>query len=341
MQKRDLPTQSPDERDGTQRSLGFVGLSAIAHSALLIGVLLAPSFKTQMGEIAGNEAGATLEMKGETSATAEAAANASQTTEVLLADANDLTAAALPVEAKPIEAAQVPAPKPKVAPAIIEEDIAVTEALVEARKKIQPETPAETKVAANEPAKTAQLDSDDADDEKVEEPADDTPTTEAGPSAIVNAKPDAAAGSAGLSQNLGTTSSTTSGASTPAGTATGTTTNSSGNSPGRLSVPLGVPIRDARSLIAMNGNAKPVYPLPDKLAGRQGTTVLVGSIRADGSVAQVAIEKSSGSRMMDESAAKAFKGWRYQAGQEGFVRLPVQFQLVGDAKEVPARLKRQ
>lgn len=123
------------------------------------------------------------------------------------------------------------------------------------------------------------------------------------------------------------------------GTVSGTTQSRGGTA--GIGVPFGAQVRDARTLQAMPGNPLPTYPLPDRIANREGTTVLIGRVRNDGHIENVTLEKSSGSRLMDESAAKAFSQWKYRPGQEGYVRLPMQFKLVGDARVIPAQLNRQ
>lgn len=111
----------------------------------------------------------------------------------------------------------------------------------------------------------------------------------------------------------------------------------SGSGPGAGLVING-PIRDAGELRALPGNPNPVYPARDRLKRKEGTAVILGQIQPDGRVGRVVLEKSSGSKEMDLESAKAFKSWRFQAGQAGWVRKPFQFRLVGNAKEVPAPL---
>ncbi len=98
------------------------------------------------------------------------------------------------------------------------------------------------------------------------------------------------------------------------------------------------PIRDASELKALPGNPNPVYPARDRLARKEGTSVILGRVSADGRVSEVTVERSSGSAQMDSASAQAFRSWRFQGGQQGWVRKPFQFKLVGDAKEVPAPL---
>jgi TonB family protein len=417
MAKREL--DSSDERDTTQRSLGCVGLSAIAHTALLIAVILAPNFKAQSGSANGTEAG--IELAGEIADAAPAGAaskaassakvsanEASAPVEVLLADPNDADAVELPAKpvaavkpaaaTKPAEKTQKTLPAKK-SPAKIakakpvkpvqpsheisdalsaaRDEAAKKAAAPEAEDTAQPESAQPLETAANGDIETA------AAAQAAEQPVAESESTEAVPLQIALPEKEAlsaeeaaalqAPPSARPAMDAATANSTTALASSTAaaqqaqpaaqpiaaapaaittapagaivsngrgaGTASGTTYSRGGGT--GYAVPLGVPVRDARALIAMPGNPKPIYPLADKIAGRQGTTILLGKVRNDGRVENIALEKSSGSRLMDESAAKAFSRWRYRPGQEGYVRLPVQFELVGDAKVIPAQLKRQ
>lgn len=132
------------------------------------------------------------------------------------------------------------------------------------------------------------------------------------------------------------------GATTQGGSPTGSqTAASSGAATAGIGQLAGQAVRDSSSLQAMPGNPRPAYPLQDKMARREGMTTLIGRVKEDGTMAEVMVEKSSGSRSLDESAAKAFKQWRYQPGQAGLIRYRTQFQLVGDATEVPTQLRRQ
>lgn len=98
------------------------------------------------------------------------------------------------------------------------------------------------------------------------------------------------------------------------------------------------PIRDASELRALPGNPNPVYPVRDRLARKEGTTIILGRVTPDGRVSDLTVQKSSGSQEMDAASIQAFRSWRFQAGQQGWVRKPFQFRLVGAAKEVPAPL---
>ena len=101
---------------------------------------------------------------------------------------------------------------------------------------------------------------------------------------------------------------------------------------------IGEPVRDASELKVLPGNAQPAYPQRDRLARKQGTSVLVGKVTSEGRLVNTKVERSSGSAQMDSASLQAFRSWRFQAGQEGWVRQPFQFKLVGEAREIPARL---
>lgn len=116
---------------------------------------------------------------------------------------------------------------------------------------------------------------------------------------------------------------------------TGSTQKTEGSGSGAV---IAGPIRDASELKALPGNPNPVYPPRDRLNRKQGTAFVLGRVMPDGRIGQVVLEKSSGSPSMDAESAKAFRNWRFQPGQQGWVRKPFQFRLVGEAKEVPAQL---
>ncbi len=80
-------------------------------------------------------------------------------------------------------------------------------------------------------------------------------------------------------------------------------------------------------------NPPPHYPRTARKRNYQGTVMLDVRVTVDGSVAQVRIAKSSGYAILDRSAAKSVKGWRFspalRAGRpvEMWVQVPVRFEL--------------
>ncbi len=64
-------------------------------------------------------------------------------------------------------------------------------------------------------------------------------------------------------------------------------------------------------------NPAPVYPRTALRLRQEGTVILNLLIRADGSVAKINIETSSGYPRLDKAALKAVKRWRYTPAQRG------------------------
>lgn len=80
--------------------------------------------------------------------------------------------------------------------------------------------------------------------------------------------------------------------------------------------------------------SKPAYPEAARRNQEQGTVNLVVKVLHDGSVGEVNVKKSSGSRMLDEAAVAEAKRWQFVPGHRGpkavdaWVEIPVKFQLV-------------
>ena len=97
-------------------------------------------------------------------------------------------------------------------------------------------------------------------------------------------------------------------------------------------------IRDASELVPRPGNPSPQYPQIDRISSRQGLAIVVGKVNADGTMGNVYVEKSSGSKTLDQEAQNTFKSWKFMPGQEGYVRKPFKFALAGEARELHAHL---
>lgn len=89
----------------------------------------------------------------------------------------------------------------------------------------------------------------------------------------------------------------------------------------------------------------PSYP-PESLANREhGDVWMRVRVAADGSPAQVEVEKSSGSKQLDEAAMAAVRTWRFNPGirdgqaVEGWVLVPISFRLNESAVPLPATPK--
>lgn len=66
----------------------------------------------------------------------------------------------------------------------------------------------------------------------------------------------------------------------------------------------------------------PRYKAEWALAGKMGTVVLLLSVNADGSVADVAVETSSGHQELDDAAVEAARTWRFRAPVANGVAVP-------------------
>ncbi|MEI7973989.1 MAG: energy transducer TonB, partial [Bdellovibrio sp.] len=111
-----------------------------------------------------------------------------------------------------------------------------------------------------------------------------------------------------------------------------------GNSAG-MAYSEGSEIRSLAELRQVQGNARPQYDVEDRLAGRQGRVVFHAYVNPNGSLSGFRMIQSTGHRSLDAKTLKALKAWRFQEGQQGWVELPFQWDLVGGAKEVKGQLR--
>jgi protein TonB len=82
-------------------------------------------------------------------------------------------------------------------------------------------------------------------------------------------------------------------------------------------------------------NPPPVYPTLARRLGEQGRVMLRVLVRADGTPAEVEINRSSGSARLDRAALDAVRKWRFIPAQQGDtpvtspVLVPISFTLEG------------
>jgi protein TonB len=80
-------------------------------------------------------------------------------------------------------------------------------------------------------------------------------------------------------------------------------------------------------------NPAPAYPSEARRNGWQGLVVLRVGVGADGRAMQIEVEQSSGFDILDESAQKTVKKWRFRPAKigamavESQVRVPIRFEL--------------
>lgn len=386
-----------ERRDQAQRSLGFVGLSAMIHAALIL-LLAAVASHTLSDKAAGVLSG--IEAGGDQTAfimdlapskTAQGSRPiAAETKRPMLADASDESAVELPREAKkpkikaPVKpqakpvvvkkAAPKPAPviakvkfekpskKPEPVQARDDGDVEVQQALSApqidepAVERSQPDAPIVSRsesraepppIADDEVPAEEQLLREER-ETRLSEAKSRKPITAA--TKVAPQPATAPANSASFEEQGGTVSSTTSayganGAQAePTARAIGAGGEGQAPRSGGGAMTAGAPVGaviNADLLRARPGNPKPNYPQQDRLMRRQGTVTLRASVRADGSVANVRLERSAGSELMDEEAARTYYRWKYMPGQSGEVRKSFRFDLTADADTQYSRLRRQ
>lgn len=80
-------------------------------------------------------------------------------------------------------------------------------------------------------------------------------------------------------------------------------------------------------------NPPPKYPKRARRRGYQGTTILEVLVDKNGSVGDLKIFKSSGHRILDNTALASVKNWSFEPGMRGnetvemWVKVPIRFQL--------------
>ena len=91
--------------------------------------------------------------------------------------------------------------------------------------------------------------------------------------------------------------------------------------------------RGSRTRVRYLEPARPAYPKRAREMGWEGTVLLRVEVRADGTVAEVKVEQTSGYTMLDQSAVVTARGWRFAPEMDGgftmptIVDVPVRFDL--------------
>ncbi|MEZ0390957.1 MAG: energy transducer TonB [Pseudobdellovibrionaceae bacterium] len=98
-------------------------------------------------------------------------------------------------------------------------------------------------------------------------------------------------------------------------------------------------VRSIEDLKPVPGNKRPQYDADDRLRRRQGDVAFIAYVTKEGMLTDFKMMKSSGHRELDAKTLKALKTWKFYPGQEGWVEIPVQWDLKGEAKEKPATLR--
>ncbi len=99
-------------------------------------------------------------------------------------------------------------------------------------------------------------------------------------------------------------------------------------------------VRSIGELKQMPGNPRPQYDDEDRLFNRKGIVKFEAFVTKEGSLQNFKMISSSGHRELDAKTLKALKRWKFYPGQDGLVEIPIQWDLVGGAKEVQTTLRR-
>lgn len=99
-------------------------------------------------------------------------------------------------------------------------------------------------------------------------------------------------------------------------------------------------VSDGRFLRQRGGNPAPQYPVADRIRKQTGRVTVLGYVDRAGNVSRVQLDESSGTRRMETSAVQAFSNYKFQKGQEGWVKMPFEFTLDGEARVISVRNSR-
>ena len=81
--------------------------------------------------------------------------------------------------------------------------------------------------------------------------------------------------------------------------------------------PAEVPVQPPRIDASSRHNPKPRYPQLSRRLGEEGQVLLDLLVRADGSVGEISVRRSSGSSRLDQAALDAVRHWRYLPAHRG------------------------
>lgn len=137
------------------------------------------------------------------------------------------------------------------------------------------------------------------------------------------------------SANTVSQSAQTGGQATSGNTASSSTASSSSNSSnsGSTSAAASGVITPPKFGVAYLNNPAPKYPTIAKRQGEEGEVLLRVLVSEDGQAQEVRLQRSSGSSILDDSALKAVKRWRFIPAKQGsnsiaaWVQVPIVFKL--------------
>ncbi len=95
--------------------------------------------------------------------------------------------------------------------------------------------------------------------------------------------------------------------------------------------------KDARNMRQKMGNKPPGYPMADRIRRKTGRVMVLGYVDDAGQVSQVRVTDTTGSDRMNRNAINAFASYLFEEGQEGWVEMPFEYALDGQAKTMSVR----
>jgi protein TonB len=336
---------STQPRDILQRSIGCISFSAIAHSGLIAALLLSPSHGGDLvviSKAAGGSASAAnspvevTALPQATTPTREIAVPPTKKTIVVVAPQVAIAKKISPSRALPatkrlktveqssivVESKKEKVELEELSPIIAEEPSSNTSAVVESSQEPSAvgqvaaatsaeEIPVEISEEISPPTTASEPESEPVQAAKQLESKDSVADNETGPA-----------------QGSGS-------GSTISGPGAAAVTSESDKPTVKPTVVVEASLRRP-----LAGNPLPTYPAQDRLRKHQGTAVVLGDVRLDGSIDNIRLDKSSGSREMDNASVSTFRRWKFAPGPEATVRKAFQFNLQGEAQIGYATLKR-
>ena len=99
-------------------------------------------------------------------------------------------------------------------------------------------------------------------------------------------------------------------------------------------------VRTLDQLRQIPGNPKPQYSNDERLRREQGSVAFHAYISKAGQPTKFRIMQSTGFRNLDGKTLAALKRWKFYPGQEGWVEIPMKWDLKGGVQEMPTLLRR-
>lgn len=92
-------------------------------------------------------------------------------------------------------------------------------------------------------------------------------------------------------------------------------------------------VRTLEQLRQMPGNPKPTYSEQERLANQSGDAVFLAYIDRSGVPTQLRQTRSTGHANLDQKTIDALKQWKFYPGQEGWVEIPIHWDIKGGPQE--------